>query len=269
MSPWSPDRVLIGLYPDRLRWLRHDARLRVRDRGCVAVATQAGPRWAPAAAALAQALATMEAKRARATVVLSSHFVRHALVPWSVHTADDAQRSEMARYAFAQIYGPAVEDWAVQVSDGGLGAHAVASAVDRALLDAVAAAGAVVRLRIDSVQPHLMAAFNRFHARLGRRSHWFALVEPGALCVALLARGRWRRLVCRRSDEDWGRALRALLMQEACLGGPAVATREVWVYAPGITPRPIGVPGEWHVRYLSSAASRAGADGPLPAAVGS
>jgi hypothetical protein len=261
---------LIGLYPDRLLWLRHDARLRVRDRHNVAVVTKPGqPRWAAAVAALSQELATAKAKRARATVVLSNHFVRHMLVPWSVHAADDAQRCEMARYGFARIYGPAVEDWSVQVSDGGIGAFGVASAVDRALLSAVDAAGASARVRIDSVQPHLMAAFNRFHARLGRRPHWFALVEPAALCVALLARGRWQRLVCRRSDEDWAKALCALLMQETCLGGAAAAAREVLVYAPGMAARRIGVPGEWRVRYLSPTSVYAQTSGPPPAAVGS
>jgi hypothetical protein len=251
-------------------WLRHDARLRVRDRRHVAVVTAPGQaRWAGTVTALTQALASTEAKRARATVVLSNHFVRYTLVPWSVHAADDAQRGELARYGFTQIYGSAVAEWSVQVSDGGIGAHGVASAADRALLVAVDAASADAGIRIESVQPHLMAAFNRFHARLGRRPHWFVLVEPGSLCVALLARGRWQRLVCRRSDEDWAKALRALLMQEACLGPTAAATREVCIYAPGMAARRIGVPGEWRLRYLSPAPKPAQAEtsGPLPAAV--
>ncbi len=268
MSLWSPDRLLIGLYPDRLLWLRHDARLRVRDRRSVAVATEPGQaRWSGATTALTRALATTEAKRARATVVLSNHFVRYALVPWSLHAAADAQRCELARYGFSQIYGRAVEEWSVQVSDGGIGGCGVGSAVDRALLASVDAAGAAARISIDSVQPHLMAAFNRFHAQLGRRPHWFVVVEPGALCVALLARGRWQRLVCRRGDEDWAKALRSLLMQEACLGGTSAATREVLIYAPGMAARRVGVPGEWRLRYLSLPATQDETSGPLPAAV--
>lgn len=267
MSLWSPDRLLIGLYPDRLQWLRHDGRLRLRERRAVATEGKPGrPRWAAAVAALAQELVSAQAKRTSASIVLSNHFVRYALVPWSLHTPDDAQRCEMARYAFAQFHGSTVDEWSVQVSDGGMGALAVASAVDRALLAALDTVCEAAQVRLDSVQPHLMAAFNRFHAGLGRRPHWFALVEPGSLCLALLARGRWQRLVCRRSDEDWAKTLRTLLMQEACLGPAPASTRDVRVYAPGMEARPIGVPGEWRVQYPWAPANREATGG--TAAVG-
>lgn len=251
MSLWPPDRLLIGLYPDRLQWLRHDAR-QVRRRGRVATPMASGqPRWAAAVAALTEVLATARANRARATIVLSNHFVRYTLVPWTVHAADDAQRRELARHGLAQIYGSTVDDWSVQVSDNGIGAPMVASAVDTPLLTAIDAAAAAARVRIESVQPFLMTAFNRFHSRLRHKPQWFALVEPGALCLALCARGRWRRLLCRRGG-DWAKTLASLLRQEACLGGAAVLPRDVLVYAPGMTARPVGAPGEWRVRYLST-----------------
>lgn len=269
MSLWPSERVLIGLYPDRLLWLRHDARLRLRERHRAPVASKPGqPRWAAAVAALEQELVNRPAKRLRAGIVLSSHFVRYTLVPWSVHAPDRTQRCEMARYAFAQIHGSVAEGWSVQVSDGGVGAFAVASAVDRELLAALDSACDAAHVSIESVQPHLMAAFNRVHAAMGRRPHWFALVEPGALCLALLARGRWHRLIFRRAGEDWATALRALLKQEACLGLMAASTRDVHLYAPGMEARPIGVPGEWRVRHLSAHANRDQAVGPAVAVGG-
>lgn len=259
MSPWSVERLLIGLYPDRLLWLRHDARLRVRAHERLSVGpAPVQPRWAGALALLRDALT---GARAEASVVLSSHFVRYALVPWSVHASQPAQREEMARHAFAQVHGAAAEGWCVQVSDGALGAPLVAAAVDRALLDGIDEVCAAARVRLVSVQPHLMAAFNRFHAKLGRTPKWLAVVEPGALCLGLLARGRWQRLLCRRSGADWVGDLRTLLMQETCLGTGAASTRELRLYAPGLTPRRIGAPGEWRVQYLAARdeAARAGA----------
>jgi hypothetical protein len=49
--------------------------------------------------------------RARVTVVLSNHFVRYALVPWSAALATPAEEQAYLRHHFAKIPGAASRAW--------------------------------------------------------------------------------------------------------------------------------------------------------------
>jgi hypothetical protein len=192
VSRLFPERIEVGLYPDRVVVGAKTVPITPGD--------AAAPRWQPALDALS---GEQGLKRARITVVLSGFFVRYALVPLNAALSGAAERLALARHCLARTYGAALEGWPLRLSGE------VACAVDPALVEALAG-------RCRSLQPRLMASFNRHRRRIGRRAAWFVDVEPGLASLALIADGRWQSLRALRVGENWHAELPALIAREAC-----------------------------------------------------
>ena len=156
-----------------------------------------------------EALRSMAFGRARVTVVLSSHFVRYAIVPWSDALGTPAEEDAYVRHHFAKVHGERAKGWLFRSSEGPRGAPRLASAIDRALLDAIKACfpkGG--KARLISVQPQLMCKFNEWRSTIPPQGAWVVLAEPDRACIALHAEGSWRSV--QNGKGDW----RALLDRE-------------------------------------------------------
>jgi hypothetical protein len=163
---------------------------------------QAGePAWRAALQALAQALEEAGASRASATVVLSNHFVRYLVLPWQPELNSARELAELARLRLQAVYGDAAADWTVRCSEGGWGQTSVACAIDSALLEGLQAVLDARHLRLASLQPLLMAAFNDLRRRFGDDAA-FAIVEPGRVCVGLMQQGAFDAIASRRAGAD-------------------------------------------------------------------
>lgn len=131
--------------------------------------------------------------RRRITVVLSNHFVRYAVVPWSAALADAAEEQAYVRHHFVRIHGERAKSWVLRWSGEGGDAPRLASAIDAALLDALKASfPARGKARLASVQPALMALANRARPAVPRSGAWLVHAERGRACVARYAEGAWR-----------------------------------------------------------------------------
>lgn len=207
MSPSWPERASAGLCPGRLV-LRRAGKTRTVD---------VAPDWRAAVEALPAALGERPPRRLR--VVLSHHFVRYALLPWNPALKSEEAWRAYAEHRLAAVYGASDAPWALRVSATAPRGARIACATEQALLDALQAALRARGVRLDSVQPHLMSAFNRERRRLGRASRWLVVEEAGRLALALIERGAWRVLRSRRVDAQWREALPALLARETALLG--------------------------------------------------
>ena len=148
------------------------------------------------------------------TVVLSSHFVRYCVLPWSKALRSKDDWLAFAQHSFQTTYGAsAVSGWRIRVCGRGRSAR-VATAVDLALVDALRALP-----QVTSIQPYLMAGFNARRSTIAGADSWFVLQENGRLTVALISSGEWRLARTRRVDTDWRAALPALLDREAAALG--------------------------------------------------
>jgi hypothetical protein len=162
----SRKRVLIGLAP-------HEVTLAGRSIACdPALGSQP---WHGALEAL-QALKIVEP----ATVVLSNHFVRYALVPWSDALSGEAEEQAYVRHHFTKIHGERAKSWTLSFGENGKEAR-LAAAIDAELLAELKRA----LPGLASVQPYLMAAINRSRALIPKDGAWLALVEAGRACIAL------------------------------------------------------------------------------------
>lgn len=212
MSLSWPERASLGLCPDRLL-VGRGAAARV-----ISVAPADGTSaWRAALEALPAALG--ERAPRRLTVILSHHFLRYALLPWNAALQSEEAWRAYAEHRLAAIYGAPAAPWVLRVAATAPRGARIACAVEQALIDALQAKLRERGVRLASVQPHLMAAFNRSRRRLRGASCWLVVAEAGRLALALIERGAWCSLRTRRAGEDWREALPALLAREGALLG--------------------------------------------------
>jgi hypothetical protein len=223
VSRWSPETLLIALFPSRVvaaksegGWRPRVAGKHVVDAtGTDAAATDAVAPWQPTIAALDQLLGVFAATALPATVIVSSRFVRYCIVPWRDNVVGASEQAEFARHCFRDIYGEIAAGWEIRISSGGFRRNALASAVDAAMLRAVESSLAAHGVPIASIQPHFMAACNRFRRELnGYDSGCIAVLEPGRVALGIFDKAGWRTLGTRRIGTLKPDALVPVLAQE-------------------------------------------------------
>lgn len=215
------DQLRIGLAPNALAWARYRRGLRptLEETNVITLPPPAeGDSWESAVAALRAALAGSGPRRTDVTVVLSNHFVRHALLPWNEALRSDAEWLALARHRFVSVHGHRAEDWVVRVSETGREGPRIASAIDRELLGALQ--DAIDRpARLVAVQPYLMVAFNRLSGLKRNPSCWFVIAEAGRLTFALIEHGVWRALRTRQMETSRHMTLPEIIERESQLLG--------------------------------------------------
>ena len=216
----------------------------------VPASSEGAASWESAATKLEALLAaTPQWRGAALRIILSNHFVRYALVPWNDHLGDEQEHLLFARHHFALTHGPAAKSWAIRLSLDKPGECHVASALDQALMDRLTLVAETSHLKLASVEPLLMAAFNRWRQDLHEAAQWFVTVEDGMLCGALVGRDRWIALRRWRTQDDWVSELPLWLSREQLIGEESASACAVYLLAPpraGIDSMSMGAP----VRFL-------------------
>lgn len=216
MSRLWPDRSCAVLCPHQLQVVRAGRGWRRRAPFSFAetfAGEGVGPPWQAAVDAFQRFLATPQAGSGSVDVVLSNHFVRYLLMPWSAQITSAEEFRNCAAAMFEDIHGEVAAQWDVTVSAERAGTPRVAAAVDRTLLEALRAAVGPTRLRLASVQPYLMAAYNRVARRHTGRDFVFMLVEAGRACIVAAQGGKWCHLSTAPAPEP-EQALSSLLARE-------------------------------------------------------
>ena len=212
------ERVRIALSPHQVAMVRFSRGLgaRVMDRKSMPCAEAKGhENWAGAVEVLRDLLLHPNVGRGDATLILSSHFVRYVVLPWSGELVTEAEELEFARTRFLQVFGQSARDWTIAMSPAPAGASRLCAAVDQALIGAATGAVAASGLRLLSVQPALMAQFNEWRRRIGADG-WLVIAEQGRLLVAWLSAGQWRSVRVRPLN-DASVSLAQVLEQEQLL----------------------------------------------------
>ena len=168
-----------------------------------------------------------------ASVVLADQFARYALLPWSEALKTREQWLAFARHRFSALHGAAAAVWEVKITETASRGPRLACAVDSELLEKLVAACSGAGVNLVSVQPFLVAAFNRIRSQVGNGSCWIVVEEPGRLTLALIQRGVWIAIRSRRCDERWRRVLAETLERESAFLGLEKPCARVIVCAQG------------------------------------
>jgi hypothetical protein len=229
---WS-DELRIGFCADRLVCARLGRGLgpRVIDKRIVAVPEAAGqPLWKGPLQVLTGALKDMRVKQA--SVVLSSRFVRYAVVPWHDELMKRSERLVQARHCFKQIYGDAADKWSISISEGGYGAPVLATGVDQGLIEGLRSAAREAGVELASTTPYLTAAYDQFRTSM-RRAGYFSVVEQDDIGLLHFDALGLRNVFNQRIHEDWAQELRGMLVQNAGDSPAGNGAQPVRIFAPG------------------------------------
>jgi hypothetical protein len=204
VSPLWRDEIAIFLSPRRIALARRARGLKARLTAASEVAVAEGGigDYGPALTRLAEILLEPTWQDAAARVVVADLWARYGIVPASNSRLDDQGRRAHARYVFADAYGEGMADWQVVLEDSPPGRASVACAIPGGFKAALDAALAVGRLKVVSVQPLLVVAFNAWRRRLPRGDVWFIALEDGWISAVQLADGVWNRIQAARLSSD-------------------------------------------------------------------
>ena len=216
-SRWFPDRLRIALCPGQIVVSRLDG-LRVQiveKRIFSSDCSPQSPVWQCLLALLPEVLRDCGSGVRTASVILSNHFVRFAVVPWRDEVIKEGEREALARHCLRAAYGNSVNDSDICVSDSGFRKNALASTVERPFLAGIRDIFASAGISVTSIQPYFMSAFNRFRNNLSARPNLcLAIAEPRRATIGLYDEAGWQLIAGRRLINDGGDSLSRVILQE-------------------------------------------------------
>ncbi len=217
---WRNKQLRIGLAPDR-----------IYVSGAKTIEIPAGDgSWSAPVEALAAALA---GHKGEAAVVLADQFVRYSLLADNATLKTAEQWTALATHRFNTLHGPRAAEWQINVTQTAPMGPRLACAVDRSLISRLAEVFVAANLHLASVQPFLVAAFNRIRQTVGNGSCWIVVEEPGRLTLALIQRGMWIAIRGRRADRGWRNVLPEILERESAFLGLSQPVTRVIICAQG------------------------------------
>lgn len=242
------DQLRVIVAPDRVALVRLERRMRWRVAAHISIPCpqqqETMPAWEAALGVLRSALDRQNTSgRARVTIVVSNHFTRYAVIPWSDHLDSAMEIEAYCRHRFAAMFGEQADGWDIRWTRSDRGSPFLASAIDGAFLAQLNAMFLERADRLESVQPYLVTAFNATRKAVGARPCWLVFHEPGRLVICLLRNGRWEAIVSRQADATWPHHLPSIIARESNLIAMEQECREVVVHAPTMHgPLPIDDP---------------------------
>jgi len=150
---------------------------------------------------------------AELSVVISGHFSRFCLVPWSAQISSPDELRGFAQLCFEDLFGAPSQPWSLVLSAEPAGHDRIASALPQDLLERLRTLVSGRGLRLRSVQPYLMTAFNCFDKSLAAGDFLFIVAEPQRSVLLLARDGRWAA-VRSAGNGDSDAALSALIGRE-------------------------------------------------------
>lgn len=212
MSPLWRERVVVGLAPERLSalLLGRGWRPRLLDRHALPLLEQDAGEWGKGLEALAALLDEPGWHGRDIAIVLSGHYVRHAIFPVSSGLSHK-ERQALAELVFHNTFGDLAREWELRISPAGKGQQSLACGVPRALLEALKTV-CLRRGRLTSLRPGLMQVFNRIRRDIGQSVGCLALVEMGRTTLVFFEQGQWKHVDSRAGNSQ---SLPLLLLEEA------------------------------------------------------
>ena len=255
MLPLWSDKLQIVLTPERVTITRQNGSFKPREMVSntmpCAAPEQGEHAWKPTLRALQTLLKQKDMSNTSATVLLSNHFVRYQLIGAQPDLSSHDEEQAFVRFSFAEIYGDEVNRWQLRWGSGLQLSPQVASAIDNAFIEQIESMLVVAGIKLNSLQPYLMAAFNYVRKFVDTNPHWFVLVEPGNACACFMHGGDWQLVHTSRLGADWATDLPRVLGREFQMVGPIGERSQMIVCLPGyIDPKRLA-PANHSLRILT------------------
>ena len=257
MSLLSRDELRVVLSRDQVQLVRLGREFtfkgwsyRVLDKRVLPCTEDADSQWLNAVKTLEAGLSGLPFKPAFAQVILSNYFMRYAMIPWSESLGSKAEEVAYAKHCFSQLYGTQLDSWELRVSQDFPGAPQFASAVDGELINSLRTLFANAKVKLRSVQPYLMTAYNNCSSAMQQKNAWFVLFEHGNLCLGFIRQGRWSSVRTIKVGSDWLDKLAETIDRESHLSEQDTSSDEIFLWAPEHRGTALSQRGKWKINRL-------------------
>jgi hypothetical protein len=166
--------------------------------------------WQPAIEALRLQLENEIWHNANVRIVVSDHWTRYAVLPWSAELSNRAERMSHAKHILHKTYGDVADEWTIRLSSGAPKSTSIISAIPSQLLDELHTLFSVHKHRLISLQPQLLVAYNSWRDKIPASAAWFASIDEGSLAALHVTNGRWDRVRSVRISDDWSVEMRRM-----------------------------------------------------------
>jgi hypothetical protein len=187
--------------------------------------------WKNALDKLATEILRLSSKPKLVRVVLSNHFLRYAIVDIDQAMQSKAEQLAFVKHRFVQTYGEAAESWELRLDQECPGAPYLASAVDGLLLFKLREIFSEAKIKLQSVQPCLMKAYNQSQSKFSDKNAWFVLYEDGNLCIVWLKAGHPGSIRTIKAGEDWLEKLPEIIDRESFLSNCDTNTKDIFLWS--------------------------------------
>lgn len=230
MSPLWRDRLIVGLSPQRLTAVRLGRGLYPRPIRQCEVSLEiddSGTSWRPGLTAFQELIRDAQWQATSVDFVLSSHFVRYAVIPNDPNAQTQDERAALGVIVFRKAFGTLCHNWTITLGETQKGVSTLGAAIPEPLIEGLrASVGKYARTR--SIRPDLMDAFNRVVKNVGSNPAIFLLVEPGRVTLGRIADDAWTSIVSRATPIDDTQACARFLAEEAELC-PFAENAVLWI----------------------------------------
>lgn len=199
------------------------------------------PLWVPALAALEQLLLERASAPASLQLLLSASHTRFFLVPWRAQISSTAELHAFARLNFDDVYGARGEHWQLCLSPEASGLPRLASALEAGVIPEALRVAASCGLKLVSIRPYLMAAFNHFRSELEAGDFLFVLAEQGRCCLLLAGNGCWVSVRTVSGVDDSAALARVIDREYRLQQVSGAPISRVYLHAPGNDEVPVGL----------------------------
>lgn len=235
MSPLWRNQLCVVLCPDQVILLGREKGLRPKVilqtiLPCVPVADLHN--WQHALDAFIDWLSSHEMGKADVSVVLSSHFVRYAVMPYSAEVAGRAEEQALAQILLEEIYGELTKQWTLEIGQSGYGDARLIAAMDTLLLDKITTLLNASTLQLNAITPYLVTALNHFCGQMPEDG-LFAVVESGQMQVVAFKQAQLSSVSRASLNGESEEMLLSLLQRGALSCGLDTKTVTVCLYVVG------------------------------------
>ena len=161
-----------------------------------------------------------------------------------------AEKIAYATAAYREIYGSVVDEWEVRLQDAPMHDTAIVAAIDKRLLEALNQLALKYQLKLTTVKPYLMSAFNHLTKQVGRSSGYLVIIEFKRLLLINLQQGKCVNVRMFNLGRDWQAELKRLMVRESVLSESK--NGEILVYAPVQKNIVINSIEGWQLRRIST-----------------
>ena len=162
-------------------------------------------------------------------ILIGSDLVRFLMLPPQQMMMNSHEKIAYATAAFQEIYGANASNWQIKFDDNAPNQPRIVAAIDKNLITRVNQITSKNHIKINSLQPYVMTAFNESAKHFHQSNTYLAIVEVNRLTLIFLEAGRYQQLRSHVISDDWQADLKKILLRESALS--ETACRDILVYS--------------------------------------